>query len=420
MPTPAGHQAELNYIYMMVEELSRQLAENRRVTEEIVSSLHKIRLRAKNGNLSNDELLQGATGELQDQEPNFEQIISVLSEALEKTRHSRDANAQLLTSYAAAMAAMLKQFHEYKARQVADVSTWHRSYREQLAEARAENARLREQIWDVAEHASRCNTLLREYRERAWSDNDHEDEAGSNDEDRKDSSARKSKEEKLDDKPKKIAVGDAGHNPLSLSIEKAALSTTAEAGSNTNTTTMLVTRQGKKRKSGYWRRRADETARRQELRFWKRMALRGLSVDDDDPTYWSDDDDLIDIAEKHRLADLERKMAEEQVQGMLSAAAAAASADEDGSDTALGDDGEGSPQQHQQQLGTGAEIMIPEELQGGTPGKLSLMFKDFTLIGGSSSSSASERGVDNGSIVSESMIPSRPNSSGSTGSSGGR
>lgn len=63
-PTPAGHQAELNIIYSMVEELSRQLADNRRVTEEIVSGLGRVRNRARERGLGNEELLGEATDEL--------------------------------------------------------------------------------------------------------------------------------------------------------------------------------------------------------------------------------------------------------------------------------------------------------------------------------------------------------------------
>ena len=60
MPAPAGHQAELNYIYGMVEELSRQLAENRRVTEDIVSGLGKVRNKAKAQGMSNNEVIESA------------------------------------------------------------------------------------------------------------------------------------------------------------------------------------------------------------------------------------------------------------------------------------------------------------------------------------------------------------------------
>lgn len=62
-----------------------------------------------------------------------------------------------------------------------------------------------------------------------------------------------------------------------------------------------------------WERRVDMKAVRQELRFWKRMAMPDLP--DDDP-YWSDDDDLVDSMEKLRLQELERKMAEEQLAGV--------------------------------------------------------------------------------------------------------
>jgi hypothetical protein len=63
-PTPAGHQAELNIIYGMVEELSRQLAENRRVTEDIVSGLGRVRNRARERGLHNDEVLGEAADEI--------------------------------------------------------------------------------------------------------------------------------------------------------------------------------------------------------------------------------------------------------------------------------------------------------------------------------------------------------------------
>lgn len=64
MPTPAGHQAELNYIYGMVEELSRQLADNRRVTEDIVNGLGQVRSRARISGLDNEELIEGAADEI--------------------------------------------------------------------------------------------------------------------------------------------------------------------------------------------------------------------------------------------------------------------------------------------------------------------------------------------------------------------
>lgn len=59
-PTPAGHQTELNYIYAMVEDLSRQLAENRRVLEEVVSLVGKIRSKARAQNVSNEEIITNA------------------------------------------------------------------------------------------------------------------------------------------------------------------------------------------------------------------------------------------------------------------------------------------------------------------------------------------------------------------------
>ncbi|EJP66552.1 uncharacterized protein BBA_04492 [Beauveria bassiana ARSEF 2860] len=231
MPTPAGHQAELNYIYGMVEELSRQLAENRRATEDIVSGIGRVRNRARTQGLSNDQVMGAAAEEINRQEQNIDALVSILSESLEKAKHSRDANATLLTQFANALAGMLKQFHEYKARHVADVASWHRSYRAQLDEARRENTRLREQMGEMQAHAATANDALRRFR-RAY-----------------------------DEDPAR------------------------------------------------WDGRVREAALRQEVRFWKRLAMPDL--DDDDPC-WSADDDIIDAAEKERLANLERRAAHEQ------------------------------------------------------------------------------------------------------------
>jgi hypothetical protein len=64
LPTPAGHQAELNYIYGMVEELSRQLAENQRTLEEVVSGVGRVRSRARTQAIGNDDLINAATDDV--------------------------------------------------------------------------------------------------------------------------------------------------------------------------------------------------------------------------------------------------------------------------------------------------------------------------------------------------------------------
>ncbi|KAG4263474.1 hypothetical protein FPRO03_09781 [Fusarium proliferatum] len=216
----------------MVEELSRQLAENRRVTEDIVNGLGRVRNRARAQGVSNSQVIENAADDINGQEQNIDALVSLLTESLEKAKFSRDSNAKLLSQYANAMANLLRQFHEYKTKHVSDVAAWHRSYRKQLADARDENARLREQIWQMQAHAGRANESLREYRRKY-----DEDE-------------------------------------------------------------------------GRWNKLVDEKAHRQELRFWKRMAMPEL--DDDDP-YWSDDDDIIDPAEKQRLHELDLKAAHEQL-----------------------------------------------------------------------------------------------------------
>ncbi len=191
-------------------------------------------------------------------------LVSMLTEALEKAKYSRDANAALLSQYAGVVAAMLKQFHDYKQKHIADVAAWHRSYRAQLAEARAENSRLREQIWEMQERAGCANEWLRRFR-RCYDD-------------------------------------DAAR----------------------------------------WERRVDARAARQELRFWKRLAMP--DVPDDDASFWSDDDDLVDPFEKIRLADMEKKAAQDQLAGSSSGVGA----DQLGSIIDSGDEGEPAPplQQH--------------------------------------------------------------------------
>lgn len=64
LPTPAGHQQELNLVYGMVEELSRQLAENRRVTEDIINGLGKVRSRAKAHGMANDDIIRSAAEDI--------------------------------------------------------------------------------------------------------------------------------------------------------------------------------------------------------------------------------------------------------------------------------------------------------------------------------------------------------------------
>ncbi|KAI1340194.1 hypothetical protein F5Y15DRAFT_51238 [Xylariaceae sp. FL0016] len=238
-PTPAGHQTELNIIYGMVEELSRQLAENRRVTEDIVSGLGRVRNRARERGLTNDDLLGEASDELFAQEPNLEAMLSILTESLDRAKASRDANFQLVTQYADVFKSLIMQFHAYKQRHISDVASWHRSYRSQLAEARAENSRLREQMWDMQEHASRADKLLRDFRK------------------------------KYDEDPDR------------------------------------------------WEKRVDDRAKKQEIRFWKRMAMP--EVAETEEGYWSDDDDLVDPVEKERLKEVERKVAEQALAGIGSA-----------------------------------------------------------------------------------------------------
>jgi hypothetical protein len=63
-PTPAGHQSDLNYIMQMVEDLSRQLETNQRITAGVMEKIGKVRDRAKTMDLNNDELIALVASEM--------------------------------------------------------------------------------------------------------------------------------------------------------------------------------------------------------------------------------------------------------------------------------------------------------------------------------------------------------------------
>ena len=63
-PTPAGHQSDLNYIMQMVEDLSRQLETNQRITSSVMEKIGKVRERAQNMDLNNDELIALVASEM--------------------------------------------------------------------------------------------------------------------------------------------------------------------------------------------------------------------------------------------------------------------------------------------------------------------------------------------------------------------
>ena len=63
-PTPAGHQSDLNYIMQMVEDLSRQLETNQRITAGVMEKIGKVREKAKTMDLNNDELIALVASEM--------------------------------------------------------------------------------------------------------------------------------------------------------------------------------------------------------------------------------------------------------------------------------------------------------------------------------------------------------------------
>jgi len=130
------------------------------------------------------------------------------------------------------------------------------------------------------------------------------------------------------------------------------------------------------------------------LRFWKRMAMPNLP--DDDP-YWSDDDDLIDVAEKERLTNIAKRLAEQQA----AAAAAVAAGESMELDSEAAGVGE--------QMG-GSNENLPPQGQGSRTGSLPF---PMGILGGV----PMQRGGDTGSIMP--VPPPRPSSAASsTGSTG--
>lgn len=71
LPTPAGHQAELHYIYQMVEELSKQLAANQRALEEVVAGVGRVRNRARTQSLGNEDIILANADEIRGMSPLF-------------------------------------------------------------------------------------------------------------------------------------------------------------------------------------------------------------------------------------------------------------------------------------------------------------------------------------------------------------
>lgn len=264
LPTPAGHQSDLNYVYGMVEELSRTLAENRAASERINAAVGRVRQRALELNMTNDEIVTSVASDLHgkfdtkspffrcitdccfflDSGRNLESENSQLRRELDEAAFERDENYKLCREYATVMRDMLQRLHEFKIKTTTDMSAWHKSYRKQLAEEREENLNLRLRLADMQASASRGAEALRKFR-RGWEEDP----------------------------------------------ELTALHT-------------------------------ENIALRQEKRAWKRMALRHLDPDDSE---FSDDDDMIDPEEKKRLARVEIEKMEKRKAKALEDAETAAS-----------------------------------------------------------------------------------------------
>ncbi len=293
------------------------------------------------------------------------------------------------------LSTILTQFHAYKQRHVADVSAWHRSYRAQLAEARAENERLREQIWDMQEHAGRANAMLREFRRRF----DGEMTAAVNNAEQPEQNVQNEQGGgggNNNNDNKRGGDGRKGEGEETKEKEKGKDEKSGKTPGGT----------------GYWARRVDDRARRQELRFWKRMAMP--EIDDDDP-FWSDDDDLIDPAEKERLSEIERRVAEQVLAGAVGSGSGsgAGSGEEHG-----GEDSDGE---------TAALVIVHRPAPATAAAAVAAVTATATAtaqpvavpaFGGVAMERDSAGGSSSGS--GEEVIPAPPSRPASTGSTGGR
>ncbi|KAG0652907.1 hypothetical protein D0Z07_0238 [Hyphodiscus hymeniophilus] len=124
----------------------------------------KVRAKAQNLDISNDELVAVAAAELNISSDNIEKENSELRKALEKTLFEKKENWKLALHGANILSDILDKMHAFKSQHEADTLAWHRNYRKQLADEREENLRLRNQIDDMKAAASRANDYLRQMR----------------------------------------------------------------------------------------------------------------------------------------------------------------------------------------------------------------------------------------------------------------
>ncbi|KAL5350218.1 hypothetical protein ACLOAV_005256 [Pseudogymnoascus australis] len=171
LPTPAGHQSDLNVIYGMVETLHNELAETRARSERIVAAAGIIRARALEQDLTAEQIAAGVANELNEGTKNLEEENSRLRHALDHATHEEAAYKALAEEFAVTMGNALEMGHAYKLKTTLDMCAWHRSYREQLAAERAENLELRCHISDMQASAARGLEQMRLFR-RGWDRSD--------------------------------------------------------------------------------------------------------------------------------------------------------------------------------------------------------------------------------------------------------
>ncbi|KAG9241715.1 hypothetical protein BJ878DRAFT_427525 [Calycina marina] len=169
-PTPAGHQADLNYIMGMVDQLSAIHRQNEATTTGILDKIGQVQKKAASLQFSNDEIIGLASETFKNDTKNLEAELSRLQKELKEVEKDRDENWKLVMHGCGILADIRDKMHEFKSRTETDILAWHKSYRNQLAFEREQNLQLNNTINEMRASACRANGYLREMR-RCITDN---------------------------------------------------------------------------------------------------------------------------------------------------------------------------------------------------------------------------------------------------------
>ncbi|KAI1005196.1 hypothetical protein K3495_g3025 [Podosphaera aphanis] len=161
-PTPVGHQSDLTLVMSMVEELSQVLLTNQTLTAGVIERMGKVGEKARQMNLSNDDVVAAVGSEMHEHSKNTEKENFELRRALAIAEADKKENWNLAVRSANVLADITEKMHRFKEQHELETLTWHRNYRKQLAAEREENLNLRCQISEMKAAAGRANEHLRD------------------------------------------------------------------------------------------------------------------------------------------------------------------------------------------------------------------------------------------------------------------